>query len=56
MHQDGVLFTRGTKSHAPRFTGRYEYRQVEGAGHNVPQEKPRAFADGILAVRAWTAA
>lgn len=31
-----------------RFTGRHEHRIVEGAGHNLPQEKPEAFADAVL--------
>jgi pimeloyl-ACP methyl ester carboxylesterase len=47
---DGVLFTGGTASHKSLFTGRYEYRTVEDAGHNVPQEKPAAFADAVRAV------
>jgi len=30
------------------FTGRHEHRIVEGAGHNLPQEKPQAFAEAVL--------
>ena len=50
---DGVLFEGGSASHRGYFFGRYEYRKVEGAGHNLPQEKPRAFADAVLTVREW---
>jgi hypothetical protein len=38
-------------SYTQKFTGRYEYRQVEGGiGHNLPQEAPRAFAETIIDV------
>jgi pimeloyl-ACP methyl ester carboxylesterase len=47
---DGVLFLGGTAGHRPLFTGRYEYRTVEDAGHNIPQEKPQAFADAVKAL------
>ena len=42
----------GTADHAPLFVARHEHRVVE-AGHNVPQEKPDAFADAVLKVRDW---
>jgi pimeloyl-ACP methyl ester carboxylesterase len=41
---DGVMPIRGTRDHAMKFTGDYEYRSVEGAGHNLPQEAPGPFA------------
>jgi pimeloyl-ACP methyl ester carboxylesterase len=47
---DGVLFLGGTSGNRPLFTGRYEYRTIEGAGHNIPQENPRAFADAVRAL------
>ncbi|HEX4383472.1 MAG TPA: alpha/beta hydrolase [Myxococcales bacterium] len=47
---DGVLFLGGTSGHRPLFTGRYEYRTIEDAGHNIPQEKPQAFADAVKAL------
>ena len=47
---DGVMSVGGTASHAHHFTGRHEHRVVPGAGHNPPQEKPRAFADAVLDV------
>ncbi|MBS2532588.1 alpha/beta hydrolase [Catenulispora sp. NF23] len=29
------------------FTGRFEYRLLDGIGHNVPQEAPEAFAEAV---------
>jgi pimeloyl-ACP methyl ester carboxylesterase len=52
---DGVMPIGGTAHHRQRFTGRYEYRQVPGAGHALPQEAPHAFADAILTIRSWAA-
>jgi pimeloyl-ACP methyl ester carboxylesterase len=38
-------------SYAPRFTGPYAHRTIEGGiGHNLPQEAPAAFADAVLAL------
>jgi pimeloyl-ACP methyl ester carboxylesterase len=48
---DGVMGIGGTAHHAAHFTGPYEYRVIDGAGHNLPQEAPAAFADALLAVR-----
>ncbi len=48
---DGVMPIGGTAHHAPHFTGPYEYRVIDNAGHNLPQEAPGAFADALLAVR-----
>ena len=39
--------TDGTAS-AHHFTGPRTHRQVPGAGHNLPQEAPRAFAAAVL--------
>jgi pimeloyl-ACP methyl ester carboxylesterase len=47
---DGVMSVGGTASHAHRFTGSHSHRVVEGAGHNLPQEKPQAFADAVLSL------
>ena len=47
---DGVMSVGGTASHAHHFTGHHDHRVVPGAGHNPPQEKPRAFADAVLDV------
>lgn len=49
---DGIR-PAGTASHAVHFTGRHEHRVIADAGHNLPQENPRAFADAILTIRAW---
>jgi pimeloyl-ACP methyl ester carboxylesterase len=38
----------GTRSHRKHFTGDYQYREIEGAGHNVPQEEPDELAGIIL--------
>jgi pimeloyl-ACP methyl ester carboxylesterase len=45
---DGVMPVGGTASHARHFTGAHQHRVVPGAGHNLPQEKPQAFADAVL--------
>ncbi|MFD4903880.1 alpha/beta fold hydrolase [Kitasatospora purpeofusca] len=34
------------------FTGPYEHRLLPGAGHNVPQETPEAFADAVASLLA----
>lgn len=49
---DGIR-PQGTASHASRFKGQYEYSAINGAGHNVPQEAPKAFADAVLKVKGW---
>ena len=47
---DGVMPIGGTAHHAPHFTGGHEHRVVPGAGHNLPQEAPRAFAQAVQTV------
>ena len=47
---DGVIPGGGSARHARFFTGPYEHRVVPGAGHNLPQEAPAAFADAMLAL------
>jgi pimeloyl-ACP methyl ester carboxylesterase len=47
---DGVMRIGGTAGHAKHFTGRHEHRVIAGAGHNLPQEAPEAFADAMTAV------
>jgi pimeloyl-ACP methyl ester carboxylesterase len=37
-------------AYAKKFSGKYAQRLVKGAGHNLPQEAPRAFADAVLEV------
>jgi len=46
---DGVDPPGTTDNDAQHFTGPYERRTVPGAGHNLPQEAPAAFADAVLA-------
>jgi pimeloyl-ACP methyl ester carboxylesterase len=33
-----------------QFTGKYSHRVLQGIGHNVPQEAPKAFAEAVVAV------
>lgn len=47
---DGNFPATDGSQHARFFTGWREHRQVPRAGHNLPAEQPRAFADAILAV------
>ena len=47
---DGVYPPKDPDSFASHFTGRFEPRLVPGAGHNLPQEMPDAFADAVLAL------
>jgi pimeloyl-ACP methyl ester carboxylesterase len=42
----------GTAEHSSRFVGPHEHRVIE-AGHNLPQQEPRAFADAVMKVRDW---
>lgn len=44
---DGLGTRPGTGSHADHFTQLVTHRIVD-AGHGLPQEDPRAFADGVL--------
>ena len=45
---DGVVpVTDGTAS-AAKFTGRRVHRVIPGAGHNLPQEEPEAFAAAVM--------
>jgi pimeloyl-ACP methyl ester carboxylesterase len=45
---DGVIPASDGKASAPRFKGPRTHRIVPGAGHNLPQEAPGAFAGAIL--------
>lgn len=42
----------GTADHARMFKAAHEHRVID-AGHNLPQEVPRAFADAIVRVHGW---
>jgi pimeloyl-ACP methyl ester carboxylesterase len=45
---DGVIPAATSLAHYQHFTGAYERREIEGAGHNLPQEKPEVLAGAIL--------
>jgi pimeloyl-ACP methyl ester carboxylesterase len=47
---DGV--NRGTAHHAKKFTGPREHRIFNGAGHNLPQERPEEWARAVIEARA----
>jgi pimeloyl-ACP methyl ester carboxylesterase len=44
---DGVVPATDGVSTAARFTGPRRHRVIPGAGHNLPQENPTAFADAV---------
>lgn len=46
----GVRGSRHPGGRSHFFTGKYEHREIPLAGHNLPQEAPREFADAILSV------
>ena len=37
-------------SYAKKFSGKYSHRNLNGIGHNLPQEAPQAFAQAIMDV------
>ncbi|MGH8081059.1 MAG: alpha/beta fold hydrolase [Lysobacter sp.] len=45
---DGAHGPTDGSAQAAKFTGPRTHRVVPGAGHNLPQEAPRAFADAVL--------
>jgi pimeloyl-ACP methyl ester carboxylesterase len=47
---DGVTPAAGSAAHDRFFNGLNERRLIPGAGHNLPQEAPGAFAQAILAL------
>jgi pimeloyl-ACP methyl ester carboxylesterase len=48
---DGVVPANDGKAQAGRFSGPRSHRVVPGAGHNLPQEAPQAFADAVLSLQ-----
>jgi pimeloyl-ACP methyl ester carboxylesterase len=46
--KDGVLPASDGSASASKFAGRRIHRVVRGAGHNVPQEAPAAFATAVM--------
>jgi pimeloyl-ACP methyl ester carboxylesterase len=47
---DGVAPATDGAAYRRKFTGRYAHRIIQGAGHNLPQEAPQAFAEAIREV------
>jgi len=45
---DGVVPASDGSAFAKMFTGKHVHHIIKGAGHNLPQEAPRAFADAII--------
>ena len=45
---DGVSPVASSEGHKKHFTGPYQRRVVPLAGHNVPQESPKSFAEAVL--------
>jgi pimeloyl-ACP methyl ester carboxylesterase len=44
---DGIVAASDGRFSAPRFTGPRSHRVVEKAGHNLPEEAPKEFADAV---------
>jgi pimeloyl-ACP methyl ester carboxylesterase len=40
-------------AYARKFTGKYSHRLIKGAGHNLPQEAPHAFAEAVVEVAGY---
>jgi pimeloyl-ACP methyl ester carboxylesterase len=40
-------------AYAKKFTGKYSHRLIRGAGHNLPQEAPQAFAEAVAEVTGY---
>jgi len=45
---DGVNPATDGTAHAAKFTNRRAHRVIPRAGHNLPQEQPKAFADAVM--------
>jgi pimeloyl-ACP methyl ester carboxylesterase len=47
---DGVVPASDGTSYAQKFSGKRSHRIIHGAGHNLPQEAPQAFAEAVVEV------
>jgi pimeloyl-ACP methyl ester carboxylesterase len=47
---DGVAPATDGTAYASKFSGRRTHRIIKGAGHNLPQEAPQAFAQAVIDV------
>ena len=45
---DGVAPATDASASASKFKGRRTHRVIPGAGHNLPQEEPEAFAAAVM--------
>jgi pimeloyl-ACP methyl ester carboxylesterase len=45
---DGVIRATDGSASAAKFSGPRSHRRVPGAGHNLPQEAPKAFAEAVI--------
>jgi pimeloyl-ACP methyl ester carboxylesterase len=45
---NGLSSPASSVKHAPFFTGLYQHQVIPVAGHNLPQEAPKAVADAVL--------
>jgi pimeloyl-ACP methyl ester carboxylesterase len=50
---DGVTPATDGAAYRTKFSGEYTHRIIDGAGHNLPQEAPQAFADAIVEVDSY---
>ena len=50
---DGVAPASDGTAYAKKFSGRRTHRIIKGAGHNLPQEAPQAFADAVIDVAGY---
>jgi pimeloyl-ACP methyl ester carboxylesterase len=46
----GLASPESSLKHAPLFAGPFQHRVIPVAGHNLPQEAPREFADAVIAL------
>ncbi|MBN9296303.1 MAG: alpha/beta hydrolase [Filimonas sp.] len=46
--RDGVVPATDGSSFAKFFTGKHVHHIIKGAGHNLPQEAPEAFAEAVI--------
>jgi pimeloyl-ACP methyl ester carboxylesterase len=47
---DSIAPATDGASYVAQFSGKYTHRVVPGAGHNLPQESPQAFADAVVEI------
>jgi pimeloyl-ACP methyl ester carboxylesterase len=50
---DGVAPATDGTAYARMFTGKRTHRIIKGAGHNLPQEAPQAFAEAVVEVAGY---